>query len=134
MPGPSSHVKHFVKANGNGRAIRIIGHDIRHMRPPFFHDRVFWQVVHRVMVRPFEIAKERVGLFIQMDRVVVDASLPQQDGKLWPYLIMAFLVFGLHAGIEKHFESVALHFTQPRLFAAFALATWRIEVSAKDLE
>ena len=45
---------------------------------------------------------------VEMDRIIGDAGLLQQRDQLRPDLVVALLVFGLHAGIEPHLEGVFL--------------------------
>ena len=90
----------------NGRIIRVRRHDIGHMRPPFLHDGMLRQARHRVILRPRQHAEQRVGLAVEMDRIVAGARLVQQIDQLRPDLVMPLAVFGFHAGIELHLAGV----------------------------
>jgi len=67
------------------------------------------QSVHFMIIGPPKNTEKRVGLFVQMDRIVGHPCLFEQGDQLGPYLVMAFLVGVFAARIEMHFECEFFH-------------------------
>jgi len=102
-------VKNLRERNADRRVVGIGFHDVRHVVPPLFDDRIFGKAVGGMAVGQLLHGEEDQRLPIEKNRVVGDAGLGQRPGKLGPDFVVAFLILGLEAGLEFHFECGTCH-------------------------
>lgn len=79
-------------------------HDVFHVLPPALHHRVLRQRIHGVLVAGMQNSEQHMVCFVQVNAVVADATGFEQTHQLWPYRIVASLVFFALARMQKHGE------------------------------
>src|SRR6185436_1696657 len=89
-----------------GPSVRLRVHQVLHVHPPAPHHGMARQQVAFVDLLQFEHGKQMHVLFVEEDRVVVDARFAQQLRELGPDLVMAPFVLSGGAGLQLHAECV----------------------------
>lgn len=71
------HMEDLGQRNSNRRVIRIHFHDIRHIVPPFLHDRIGSHILRRPLSFSFLTSKQNICILVPINGVIIYSSIGQ---------------------------------------------------------
>lgn len=71
------HVEDFRQRDGYRRIIRIYFHDIRHIIPPFLHNRIGSHILRGLFSSCFLTGEKNICIFIPIDRIIIYSTIGQ---------------------------------------------------------
>ena len=84
------HVEYLFQRNRNRRVVRIHVHDVGHVVPPFFYDRIRAEILRTALASLFLNGEQQVRLLVPEDVVVAYAGFFQQFAQFEPDRAVAF--------------------------------------------
>ena len=119
--------------NSNRRVIRIHFHDIRHIVPPFLHDRIGSHILRRLLSFSFLTSKQNICILVPINGVIIYSSIGQLFFLIRPNGCMSLLILFLEARLQEHFKKLHVSWYFPPFYKVLVFTylvspsiTWKI--------